>query len=58
MLIDAPSLYPQFGIGVETDGTMWNAAETAKDIIDGEDLDFVESIIQANLRVMGRNSLL
>lgn len=58
MLIDAPSLYLQFGIGVETDGTMWNAAETAKDIIDGEDLDLVESILQANLRVLERNSAL
>lgn len=58
MPIDAPDLYLQFGIGVETDGSMWNTAETAKDIMDGEDLDFVESMLQANLRVMGGDSAL
>lgn len=54
MLADEPELYLHFGLGVQVGGMYWNAAESARGIIDGDDLDLKEEMLRTDIRLAKR----
>lgn len=44
-------LYAKFGIGVKLRTMYWNAAESARGIIDGDDLDVKSEMLKADIRI-------
>lgn len=52
MLVENPALYLSFGLGIKTgQGSMMNVAESAREILDGADLDFKEAFYTASSKV-------
>ncbi|RSZ63458.1 hypothetical protein EAH68_07250 [Corynebacterium hylobatis] len=55
MLVDKPSLYLSFGLGIRTEqGSMINIAESAREILEGADLGFKEAFYTASVKVEQR----
>ena len=51
MEVDAPYLFLKFGVGIAASGILWNAADSAREILAGEDLDMVEAALNVNIRL-------
>lgn len=58
MPVENHHLYLQFGIGIMDAGLLWNAAESARDIVEGGmDLELTRKMIQMSIRTSpGRHS--
>ncbi|AKK12035.1 hypothetical protein [Corynebacterium uterequi] len=57
MVMDNPAIYFLLGLGITAgNGTIVNISETAKDILEGEDLDFTESMFNVNIRTAAKSS--
>ncbi|WP_448855809.1 hypothetical protein [Corynebacterium camporealensis] len=53
--VERPTLYLSFGIGIKTpQGSMINVAESAREILEGADLDFKEAFYSASSKVENR----
>ncbi|MCF4005627.1 hypothetical protein L1O03_00295 [Corynebacterium uropygiale] len=56
MRVTTPELYLQFGLGVSISGTsMMNLTEGARDLIDGQDVDFAKEYYETSVRIALRN---
>ena len=55
MLVDKPALYLSFGLGVRTEnGSMLIVAESAREIMEGGDLAFTESLYTSSVKAERR----
>lgn len=50
MQVNNHVLYLKFGVGIKDAGMLWNTAESARDVLAGEDLALIEAMILVSIR--------